>query len=352
MAFLAASVIAPVPQLRVAAVFNLTGSMESVDRPGYLGMKMAAEELNRSGKLKVTLHVIDGRSNPKTAANALKNFLRRQKVDAVAGLYDSDYALSVGKVAQSNRIPFVATGATLPGLTTMLGSYCFTACYGDDDQARAMAKFARKILQTKTTSVLADPRWDYTKTIAKEFPKAFADLGGKWLLTINDPDPGRKEPVKFGSESIFAATLPEDAGSTVKRLRQGGFEGPIFSGDGFDTPLLAKTAGIYAFKVFFTTHVSYDSPDKAVRAFVKAYTARFKNAPESASAALGYDTMRLIGLAAIRKGRQSLRDSIAETKGFEGVTGEITYAPGEREPVKSVSVVEQLGKDRVYRGAF
>ncbi|HEY0866353.1 MAG TPA: ABC transporter substrate-binding protein [Fimbriimonas sp.] len=353
LSILATTVVAPAPPtLHVAAAFNLTGAMQSVDQPGYYGMKLAAEELNRGGRIKIMLHPVDGQSKVSTMSNALRNLLRKRKVDAIAGLYDSDYALAVGKIAQTRRIPFVSSGATLTGLTKTLGSYCFTACYSDDDQARAMAVFARDVLSIQTTSVLADPRWSYTRTIAKAFPRAFVEQGGRWLLTINDPEPGRAEPLRFGSESVYAATLPEDAGGTIKRLRQNGFEGPILSGDGWDTPALDQKAGFAGFKVFYTTHVAYDSPEPRVNAFVKAYTARFKRKPESASAALAYDTLRVIADAQMRRGSRSLRDAIASTRNHQGVTGKITYEKGSREPVKPVSVVEVLGTDRVFRGAI
>jgi branched-chain amino acid transport system substrate-binding protein len=340
---------APPTTLRVAAVFNLTGSMASVDRPGYDGMKLAAEQLNASKKIKVELVPVDGQSDPVKAANALRAALRKGRFQAVAGLYDSDYAIPVGKVAQRARIPFVTSGATLPGLPNLIGNYAFMACYGDDDQARAMAKFARQVLQANTAAGLTDPRHAYTQTVGKEFRGAFVQQGGRWLMTINDPQPGAGEPLKFGSDAVYAATLPDDAGKAVRRLRAGGFEGAILSGDGFDTPDLPKDAGQAAYKVFFTTHVAFDSQQPLVRAFVRDYKARFKRDPESAAAALSYDTLRLIAHASMRGGR--LRDAIAATRGFDGVTGTISYTPGSREPVKPVSVVEVLGGTRTFRAS-
>lgn len=343
----AALTVAPV--LRVAAVFNLSGPMEPVGRPGYNGLTLAAEELNRSKKAKITLFTVDARSRSTVAANALTNLLKRQKIDAVIGLYDSDDALAVGRVAQAAHIPFVSAGATLPGITSTIGNYAFTACYNDTTQARAMARFAREILKVQTVSVLADPSHAYTRTIAKEFPALFVDLGGRWLVTINDPEPGRDIPVKFGSEAVYAATMPKDAAATVRRLRKNGFDGLILSGDGFDTPSLTKQAALAAFKVYYTTHVAYDSPDPLVRAFVKGYTARFKTDPESSASALAYDAMRLVADAASRKGGGSLRNAIAATEEFKGVTGKIGYRDGFREPDKPVSIVEVLGTSRVFR---
>lgn len=350
LVFAALTALAPEPiPLRVAAVFNLTGSMASVDRPGFDGMKLAAEQLNTTKRFRITVVPIDCKSDPAKGTAALRAAMRSERFDAVAGLYDSDYALAVGKVAQRSRVPFVTSGATLPNLPAMIGNYAFMACYGDDDQARAMAQFARDVLTARTAAVLSDPRYEYTRTISTDFPKAFTLRGGKWLMTVKDPDPGQSKKIKFGSDVVYAATLPDDAGLAVKGLRASGFDGPILSGDGFDTPLLTKQAGNAAYKVFFTTHVAYDSPNLAVRQFVSAYRSRFKREPETAAAALAYDTLRLIADAASRRGSRSLRDAIEATTGFKGVTGEISFENASREPRKSVTVVEILGNQRIFR---
>jgi branched-chain amino acid transport system substrate-binding protein len=332
--------------LRVIAIFNLSGSMASVDRPGYEGMRLAAEQANRSGVgPRIELIPVDGESNPAKAAAKVRAVILKGGVDAVAGLYDSDYALAAGRVAQEERVPFVTSGATLPGLTTRIGDHAFMACYGDDDQAAAMAQFARTRLRGKTVAVLRDGRYDYTRTIAQDFPASFEKLGGQSLGTQPLSSAWRGK----ATDAVYVASLPNDAGPTVRRLRQSGFGGPILSGDGFDTPDLARVAGAAAQRVFFTTHVAYDSPSPAVRQFVAAYRARFGHRPESAAAALAYDTLRLIADANRRRGQGLLLDALASTRNLPGVTGTLSFGSGSREPQKPITVVELVQGRPVFR---
>jgi branched-chain amino acid transport system substrate-binding protein len=135
----------------------------------------------------------------------------------------------------------------------------------------------------------------------------------------------------------------------VKQVRALGFSGPILSGDGFDTPLLAQEAGADARGVFFSTHVAFDAPNPRVRKFVAAYKARYGVAPDSAAAALGYDTLRLIADASRRRGKGSLRDAIGATRSLPGVTGSISYAKGSREPQKPITIVEVVDGKPAFR---
>ncbi|MGV3617648.1 MAG: ABC transporter substrate-binding protein [Fimbriimonas sp.] len=336
------------PPLRVGAVFNLTGSFASTDGPGWRGMQLAAAELGRT----IEVVPIDTRSDPKRAGSLVQAALRKGRFDALAGLYDSDYALPVGRTAQRARIPFVTSGATLPGLTERIGDYAFAACYGDDDQAAAMAHFARNHLGLRSCITLIDGRYAYTSKVGHSFHQAFSKEGGiscPMEAGSNGLTNGmsRTKPNEF--EAYYGACLPDHAGMTVRQVRALGFSGPILSGDGFDTPLLTQEGGPDARGVFFTTHVAYDAPHAGVRKFVAAYRARYGVAPESAAAALGYDTLRLIADASRRRGKGTLRDAIAATKNLPGVTGTISYAPGTREPRKPITVVEIIDGKPAFR---
>jgi branched-chain amino acid transport system substrate-binding protein len=80
-----------------------------------------------------------------------------------------------------------------------------------------------------------------------------------------------------------------------------------------------------------------------VKAFIKAYNAEYGHDPESAFAALGYDAIYLMADAIKRAGSTdpaAIRDALANTKGFEGVTGTITYNPPSRIPQKTVAIIE------------
>jgi branched-chain amino acid transport system substrate-binding protein len=345
---LALLVVAP-PALRVGAVFNVTGSFASTDGPGLRGLQLAASRYR--GAIEVV--PIDTRSDVKQAAAIVRKAIRAQRLDVLVGLYDSDYALVVGREAQRAKIPFVTSGATLPGLTKQIGEYAFAVCYGDDDQARAMAAFALKHLKRKDALVAIDRRHAYTRTVGDDFARAFRRAGA--VNTMNATQPGniawalgmRSEHLP---DAIYAAFLPEDAVAAVRTIRRN-YKTPILSGDGFDTPDLWSTPGLDTHGVYFTTHVAYNAPDTLVQEFVRGYHQRYGKDPESAAAALAFDSLGLVAEANRRRGKSSLRDAIAQTKNFPGVTGVISYGKNVREPNKPITIIE-IAQGRPIRRAL
>jgi branched-chain amino acid transport system substrate-binding protein len=145
---------------------------------------------------------------------------------------------------------------------------------------------------------------------------------------------------------LYAAALQaSDAGALAKQIRDAGITLPLMGGDGYDGPELVGVGGQAAENVYFTTHAMMDpvnGTDK-VKAFIKAYNAEYGHDPESAFAALGYDAVYLMADAIKRAGSTdpaAIRDALANTKGFEGVTGTITYNPPSRIPQKTVAIIE------------
>jgi len=161
------------------------------------------------------------------------------------------------------------------------------------------------------------------------------------ILVLAGTSEGRKVAsglVKTGI-GVMATAVTEYGGDL---LRAAGVEIPVISGDGFDTPLLIELGGDGAREVYFSTHTCLNSDAPKVKDFVDAYTAEYGNAPENGFAALGYDAIYLVVDAIERAGSAdptAIRDALAETTGFEAVTGTISYTNG-RCPEKSVSILK------------
>jgi branched-chain amino acid transport system substrate-binding protein len=78
-----------------------------------------------------------------------------------------------------------------------------------------------------------------------------------------------------------------------------------------------------------------------VQKFVNEYEKRYGRKPE-ATAALGYDALYLFANAARRANsvdKKSVRDQIAATKDYDGVSGMITMGP-DRNPIKPVAMIK------------
>src|SRR5262249_57605798 len=124
-----------------------------------------------------------------------------------------------------------------------------------------------------------------------------------------------------------------DRGRVVKQVGAAGVNEPIVGGDGYDTPLLLKIAGVAAHDVYFTTHALFDSAQATPlqKEFIDAYRARFGAPPENSFAGLGYDAVNLLATAIARAGsakQRAIPGALEATGGFSGVTGTITFAKG------------------------
>jgi branched-chain amino acid transport system substrate-binding protein len=92
-----------------------------------------------------------------------------------------------------------------------------------------------------------------------------------------------------------------------------------------------------------------DDPSPAIQKFVADYKARY-NIPPDALAALGYDSMKVLADAIKRAGSTEnvkLRDAIAQTKDFPGVTGKISIDK-DRNAVKPAVVLKLENSKFVY----
>ena len=345
--------------VKIGALYGVTGGMSSIDAPGMNGMKLAAKQINAAGGVlgkQIELIAIDGKTDQTATTNAASEMINVHKVVAIGGLNDSTFALAAGPIAQKAGIPFVTAGATLPTLPEQIGDYFFMAPFGDDAQAYAIADYAIDDLGAKTAYMLVDQAYDFTTALAKFFKERFTSRGGTIVLediyksgdTDFSAQIAKVKALDPKPDVLFISAVPSEAGLTTKQFREAGLTAPILSGDGFDTPLIAEVAGENADDVYYSTHAGLDNPDPKVQNFVKAYTEEYGRPPENAFAALGYDTLNLIADAIKRAGStdpKAIRDALAATQGFNAVTGQISYASGQRKPDKSITIIKvQDGK--------
>ena len=86
---------------------------------------------------------------------------------------------------------------------------------------------------------------------------------------------------------------------------------------------------------------------------LQAYQQAYGTPPENAFAALGYDTIGLIADAIRRAGAAEpakIRDALAATQGYQGITGTISYPKDTRVPQKTVTLIG-VKDDKLMLGA-
>jgi branched-chain amino acid transport system substrate-binding protein len=201
-------------------------------------------------------------------------------------------------------------------------------------------------MNAKNIAIWTDNSMDFTKALSKFYKQRVEELGATVVLEdffmMGDKDfsaqIARLKNTEPKPDVVFVASIPNEAGLTVKQIREAGLTLPIMSGDGFDTELVTTVPGPeLANDVYFSTHTYREDTRPEVLDFIKAYEAEYGRPPENAFAALGFDAVGMIVDAMERAGSaegKALRDALAATKGYKAVTGEITYARPTGVPIK------------------
>ncbi len=340
--------------IKIGAPANLTGALASLDGPSLNGEKLKVEEINAAGGVlgrKLELVIYDTKTDPTVIASTGSQLINQDKVPVIIGFTDSDSVLALGPIAQKAGIPFITPGATSPKLPDQVGDNMFLACFGDNVQAAAGAEFILGQRKAKTAYLLTDNSTEYTTLLSGYFKEAFEHGGGKIVLEDNYKSGDKSftaQITKLKSlaqkpDAVYVAAMPDDIGLVVKQMRQAGIMQPIVGGDGYDTPLLLEVGGEAANNVHFSTHAFMsEASTPGIEKFYKDYQKAYGTAPENAFAALGYDAVGLVADAIKRAGAAEpakIREALASTKDFPGITGSISFRPSVRVPDKTVTMI-------------
>ncbi len=229
-------------------------------------------------------------------------------------------------------------------------------CFIDPFQGEVGAKFAYEFLKLKRAAILTDIKNDYSVGLTKSFRDAFLKLGGEIVIEKNYQAGDTNFNAQLTSirdanvELIYAPGYYGDISQIIKQARELGVKQPFIGGDGWDSPDLWRGGGAALNGCFISNHYSVDNPDPRVQSFVREFSAEFGEAPD-ALAALAYDGANVL-FDAIRRANSvdgaKIRDALAQTAGFPGVSGDITINR-ERNAVKSAVVLELQDGKYVYR---
>lgn len=340
---------APPPErVRVGAFMSLSGDTAQYGISALNGIRMAVEEANAAGGIKglrVDLFIRDTRSDAVETGLVVEKLAREEHVHALLGEVVSSRSLAAARVAQRERVPMLTPSATSPEITAV-GDYVFRSCYTDTFQGAALARFAIGSLGAMRAALLVDRDQRYSVELARYVREDFERRGGQIVAVQEYPDGESDFSVQLAEvgaaqpDVVFIPGYYMEVGLLARQARTLGLSAPLVGGDGWDSPRLTQIGGEALAGGFFSTHFSAEDPDPQVQRFVADYRRLFGSAPDSFSAT-AYDAARIM-LAAIERAptleREAVRDSLAATKDFPGVTGAVTFNP-ERNAVKPIVVV-------------
>ena len=329
---------------------SLTGSKATFGISSDNGVKLAVEDINKAGGLlgkQIKLVTEDNQGKPSETQTVVQKLINRDKVIAVLGEVASSNSKAGAPICQQNKIPMISPASTNPEVTN-IGDYIFRVCFIDPFQATVMSKFAINSLKVKKVAVLIDQKNAYSTGLADNFIKTFTSMGGEIIeqqkYSEGDKD-FKAQLTSIKSKNPDAVFIPgyfTEVGLIAIQAREIGLNIPLFGSDGWESEKLTEGKAKDALEgCFFSTHVSTEDPSPKIQDFLKKYRDKYKSEPD-AMAFLGYDAAALL-FDAIKRANstegQKIRDEIAKTKDFPGVTGMITINE-QRNAVKPAVILQ------------
>ncbi|HEX3627733.1 MAG TPA: ABC transporter substrate-binding protein [Verrucomicrobiae bacterium] len=340
--------------IKVGEYASLTGKEAGFGQSSHDGTALAVDDLNAAGGVlgkKVQLITEDDQSQSGQPSIDARKLISDDGVVAVLGEVASSRSLEAAPICQQNQIPMISPSSTNPKVTEV-GDDIFRVCFLDSFQGKILAEFATNTLKLKNIAVLTDVTSDYSMGLAKFFKDSFTSMGGK-IIADEKYNGGDKD---FSAQlTSIKATKPDgifipgyytEVGLIAIQARQLGLNIPLFGGDGWEGPPLISIGGAALEETYFSTHFSPEDTSPVVQEFVKKFQARYNSTPD-AMAALGYDSAMILADAIKRAGTTAgpaVRDALAATKDFPGITGHITIDKNRNASKPAVIVEVKNGK--------
>ncbi len=332
--------------IKIGVYLPMTGGIAAFGQMTWQGIQLAQEERPTVLGEKVDLVLVDNKGDKVESANAVSRLVDQEHVCAIIGAVASSDSLAGGAVAEKKHVPMITPTSTNP-LVTIGKKWVFRSCFIDPFQGQVAAKFAYEHLHAKNVAIFMDIAQDYCVGLASYFEKTFKKYPGvstfREYYNTGDQDFSAQivDAISRNPDLIYIPGYYSEVALICRQLQQMGYTGKKMAGDGAEAPELMRIGGDSVNGLYITTHFSAKAAaSPATTKYVKAYEKKYGKEPDSLGA-LGYDAYGILLDAIKRAGStdpQKIRDALAATKNFMGVTGYITIKDGNA--VKSAVIKE------------
>jgi len=340
--------------IKVAAIFAKTSKVAMGAELQLNGIRYAVEELNKKGGLlgkKLELLEFD---NQGTAIGSM--IAARKAVEAgvatVFGSNWSSHSLAIAPILQEAKIPMISNISTNPKVT-LVGDYIFRVCYIDPFQGKVLANFAIKDLKAMTAGLLVNVDGQYSEGLADFFIENYQNQGGKILfveeyLEKNSDFTSFFEKIKkHQPEVLFHPGHTKMSAFVIKQARESGINTVFLGGDGWNDSMY-KIAGSSIEGSYYTNHWHQSSANRKSLTFVDKYKSLSREFDPAT--ALADDCVSVFADAVLRARSfepPRIRDALAATKDFEGITGAISFDDN-GDPIKPAVILKFENGTSVY----
>ncbi|MDD3513891.1 MAG: ABC transporter substrate-binding protein [Synergistaceae bacterium] len=344
--------------IKMGLLVPLTGPAAADGTSALYSVQIAMDQVNKDGGVlgkQIELVYYDDRADAKEAVALSYKLIEQDKIAAfVAGSYSLP-TRAVAPIFQEEQIPLVAAYAIHPDVTTA-GDFCFRNGFLGFVEGKAAGYASHKLLGAKTVALLTSDN-DFGRTLVTGFKEYAAKYAPDLKIVSEQAYPFSEKDYKpylskikeLNPDVIFASGYYFQTGPLLRQARELGIESKILGEEGADSPKLVEIAGEAAEGFHIVTNFDRDDPRPVVQNFLKEFRGRHKFEPDMVGAS-AYDAFMIIVNAMKTAGTtdgKPVRDAIAATVGYDGLTGVMGGFNEIGEVVKPVQV--QVVKEGLFR---
>ncbi|MEI8215957.1 MAG: ABC transporter substrate-binding protein [Eubacteriales bacterium] len=336
--------------IKIGLIGPWTGSSAQNGLSMKKGAELAVENINNTGGVngrELLLLEYDDKGSPSECLAGIKQLAVADGVTAIIGPFNSSCAMAIMDLVDILEVPLI-TPVAMSDEINLKDDYIFRNTLGireADNKTNAFSDFANgKYIMLdgfggKSIGILwQNDVWGYQMqtTVVNDLKK----IKKLDALTFSEPfELGQTDFSKIYKEYganlpdvIYVVALNKEAIQIVSQGRKAGFQGLYYGEGGFNIDSFDKELGELANGCLFSTqwHPSFSTPMSDL--FMKLYTEKYDDIPDM-FAAISYEAMYILDNSLVKTsdlyGRDNytkyLRDSLAMTRNFSGVTGNITF---------------------------
>jgi branched-chain amino acid transport system substrate-binding protein len=326
--------------IRIGVAGPMTGDLAQFGETIRNGVALAFDEANAAGGVigrKIETVVGDDQARANEGVNVARNFARDGRIVAVLGHFNSGISKPAGEIYNQAGIVMLTPGSTNPAVTGPEKPFVFRNLPNDAQNGALLAQFVARDLGAGRIAIYFANN-EYGKGLAAVVREKVRALGAE-VVDEATYDPAADEdfrPVltRWKNARLDAVVLCGEtpkAATLIKQAREAGLAVPFAGGDGLASPELWTIGGAAAEGAYVVSYFHPGNPDPEVRSFVERYRARYGREPD-VWAAQAYDAARLL-VDAIRRASsaesKAIRDALAATDGWRGVTGPHRFRDGD-----------------------
>ncbi len=295
-------------QVKIGFSAPLSGPVAVVGQDQYDGFMLAIEQAGgKLGGQAVTVLKEDDQLKPEVGNQIVRKFIEKEKVNAIVGLGFSNVMMASLKVIADSGTVAIATNA---GPSPVAGASCapnvFSAAWQNDGAAESMGKFMQEKGYKRV--YLMAPNYQAGKDMLSGFKRYFkGEIVDEVYTQVGQSDYSAElaQLQAARADAVFAFYPGGMGVNYIRQLSQAGMMAKlpnfsVFTVDGTTMPALRDASVGTTFGAMWDA--ALDNPEN--RAFVAAFTARYKRVP-SEYAATAFDAGRLLDVAVRKAGAKA-----------------------------------------------